>query len=167
MYFTIIKPSFVPCAGGLHTYTSLSSYLRENKALPSIHNYMETLNHEGLFPQLYSQDHSLLMIYEYFFKSLWNIYLNHCVLTDELMDLDFNDTLPSSVKLSNEENNSSFLQSTEKSMMSNKEKTPETSSYLLCNKFKVYTSYPNVALPEGTIVLPISDNKWIAAGISK
>ncbi|XP_057432681.1 double-stranded RNA-binding protein 1-like [Lotus japonicus] len=117
---------------GLHKYTSLSSYLRENKALPSIHNYMETLNHE-----------------------------------DELMDLDFNDTLPSSVKVSNEENNPFYLQSTKKSMMSNKAKAPETSSYLLCNKFKVYTSYPNVALPEGTIVLPISDSKWIAAGISK
>ncbi|KAK4441362.1 Double-stranded RNA-binding protein 4 [Sesamum alatum] len=34
------------------------------------------------------------------------------------------------------------------------------SSYLLCNRVKVFTCIPNTALPKGTVVLPISENTW-------
>ncbi|XP_057782108.1 double-stranded RNA-binding protein 1-like isoform X1 [Salvia miltiorrhiza] len=34
------------------------------------------------------------------------------------------------------------------------------SSYLLCNRVRVFTCMPNVALPEGTLVLPISEDRW-------
>ncbi|KAG8371082.1 hypothetical protein BUALT_Bualt13G0049900 [Buddleja alternifolia] len=37
---------------------------------------------------------------------------------------------------------------------------PEMKTYLLCNRFKVFTCIPNTPLPEGVVVLPISDNKW-------
>ncbi|KAI3692811.1 hypothetical protein L6452_32634 [Arctium lappa] len=33
-------------------------------------------------------------------------------------------------------------------------------SYLLCNKVRVHTSIPTMVLPHGSVVLPISDNKW-------
>lgn len=33
-------------------------------------------------------------------------------------------------------------------------------SYLLCNKVRVYTSMPDVALPKGSVVLPIAEGKW-------
>lgn len=33
-------------------------------------------------------------------------------------------------------------------------------SYLLCNKVRVYTSIPVTALPKGTVMLPIGEDKW-------
>ncbi|KAI4308337.1 hypothetical protein L6164_031421 [Bauhinia variegata] len=47
----------------------------------------------------------------------------------------------------------------------NKAMTPEASSYLLCNRFRVYTSFPDIAFPEGITVLPVSDNKWVAVSL--
>ena len=39
------------------------------------------------------------------------------------------------------------------------------SSYLLCNKVRVYRKFPSHALPEGITVLPISDDKWVAVSL--
>ncbi|KAI3461216.1 hypothetical protein Pfo_017879 [Paulownia fortunei] len=39
-------------------------------------------------------------------------------------------------------------------------KTTEMKSYLLCNRVKVFTCIPNIELPKGTVVLPISENRW-------
>jgi len=47
----------------------------------------------------------------------------------------------------------------------NKAKTPNTSSYMLGNKLKVYTSFPDIVLPEGITVVPIGEDKWIAASL--
>ncbi|CAI8597754.1 unnamed protein product [Vicia faba] len=48
---------------------------------------------------------------------------------------------------------------------SNKAKTSNTntSSYSLCNRFKVYTNFPNIIFPEEITLVPIGDDKWIAA----
>ena len=111
----------------------------------------------------------------------------HLIYTDELQELDF---IPTDVKASNKIPNPSFLQPPEEDMMSiktssssepihdssttqldlsmlsisktnNLKKAPETSSYyLLCNRFKVYTSFPEIAFPKGITVLPVGDNKW-------
>ncbi|CAB4283162.1 unnamed protein product [Prunus armeniaca] len=35
-------------------------------------------------------------------------------------------------------------------------------SYLLCNRVRVYTQFPNIAFPNRITVLPISDDKWVA-----
>ncbi|XP_050369102.1 double-stranded RNA-binding protein 1-like [Argentina anserina] len=35
-------------------------------------------------------------------------------------------------------------------------------SYLLCNRFRVYTQFPDIAFPRCITVLPISDDKWVA-----
>lgn len=35
-------------------------------------------------------------------------------------------------------------------------------SYLLCNRFRVYTHFPDIAFPKCITVLPISDDKWVA-----
>ncbi|KAK4492306.1 hypothetical protein RD792_003109 [Penstemon davidsonii] len=32
--------------------------------------------------------------------------------------------------------------------------------YLLCNRVKVFTYIPDIVMPKGTIVLPISENRW-------
>lgn len=48
---------------------------------------------------------------------------------------------------------------------SNMGKNPGTKSYLLCNRVRVYSSYPDVAFPSGITVLPISDNKWVAVSL--
>ena len=48
---------------------------------------------------------------------------------------------------------------------SNKANTPEESNYLLCNKFKVYTCFPKIEFPDGIMVLPIADNKWVAVSL--
>ncbi|KAI5406886.1 hypothetical protein KIW84_053234 [Lathyrus oleraceus] len=45
---------------------------------------------------------------------------------------------------------------------SNKGKTSNT-SYLLGNRFKVYTSFPNIKFPEGITIVPIGEDKWVAA----
>ncbi|KAK2989533.1 hypothetical protein RJ640_016657 [Escallonia rubra] len=41
-------------------------------------------------------------------------------------------------------------------------KTMGIKSYLLCNRVRVYTSIPDMKLPEGTVVLPISDDNFAA-----
>ncbi|KAF7831603.1 double-stranded RNA-binding protein 1-like [Senna tora] len=48
---------------------------------------------------------------------------------------------------------------------SNKAMTAETNSYLLCNRFRVYTSFPDISFPEGTTVLPIRENRWVAVSL--
>ncbi|KAK7305077.1 hypothetical protein VNO77_42976 [Canavalia gladiata] len=48
---------------------------------------------------------------------------------------------------------------------SSKAKSHTTNGYLLCNRYKVYTCFPNIPFPEGIIVLPISDNKWVAVSL--
>ncbi|XP_062015499.1 double-stranded RNA-binding protein 1-like [Rosa rugosa] len=35
-------------------------------------------------------------------------------------------------------------------------------SYLLCNRFRVYTHFPDIAFPKCITALPISDDKWVA-----
>ncbi|XP_059431018.1 double-stranded RNA-binding protein 1-like [Corylus avellana] len=40
-----------------------------------------------------------------------------------------------------------------------------TRSYLLCNRVRVYSSFPDIAFPKGIIVLPISENKWVAVSL--
>jgi len=46
---------------------------------------------------------------------------------------------------------------------SNMTVTSNTSSYLLCDRFKVYTSFPNIMFPDNITVLPIDNDKWVAA----
>ncbi|KAM7260378.1 hypothetical protein ACFE04_016119 [Oxalis oulophora] len=41
-------------------------------------------------------------------------------------------------------------------------KAKEASSYLLCNKVRVYPYLPDIAFPDGITVLPISEDRWIA-----
>ncbi|KAL3620263.1 hypothetical protein CASFOL_035175 [Castilleja foliolosa] len=41
-----------------------------------------------------------------------------------------------------------------------KKKSTEVKSYLLCNRVEVFTSIPNMPLPEGTVLLPIKENMW-------
>ncbi|WJX32910.1 hypothetical protein P8452_21185 [Trifolium repens] len=48
---------------------------------------------------------------------------------------------------------------------SNKAMTPDTNSYLLCDRFKVYTSFPNIVFPKGITVLPIAEDKWVAVSL--
>ncbi|GKU93690.1 hypothetical protein SLEP1_g7263 [Rubroshorea leprosula] len=38
-------------------------------------------------------------------------------------------------------------------------------SYLLHNRVRVYTSFPNIACPKGITVLPIGDNKWVPVSL--
>ncbi|PQM33343.1 hypothetical protein Pyn_13086 [Prunus yedoensis var. nudiflora] len=35
-------------------------------------------------------------------------------------------------------------------------------SYLLCNRVRVYTEFPDIAFPNRITVLPVSDDKWVA-----
>lgn len=44
-------------------------------------------------------------------------------------------------------------------------RTAETKSYLLSNRFRIYTSIPDEVLPEGTIVLPIAEDKWTVVSL--
>ncbi|CAI8597760.1 unnamed protein product [Vicia faba] len=48
---------------------------------------------------------------------------------------------------------------------SNKGKASNRSSYLLGNRFKVYTSFPNIKFPEGITIVPIGEDKWIATSL--
>ncbi|GER31704.1 double-stranded RNA binding protein [Striga asiatica] len=41
-----------------------------------------------------------------------------------------------------------------------KKKSNGTKCYLLCNRFKIFTSIPNMVLPRGTVLLPISETMW-------
>ncbi|KAJ1410269.1 Double-stranded RNA-binding domain [Sesbania bispinosa] len=146
---------------GLDFYASFPYSLREDKSVQSIHRSDIVESKQNLKPE------------------------------DELLDLDLNEILPAKFKVNNEEYKPSFIQSPQKSMMSkgssssspkssplseldlsclsisesNKAKTTQTSSYLLCNRFKVYTSFPNIVFPEGITVLPISDDKWVAVSL--
>lgn len=36
----------------------------------------------------------------------------------------------------------------------------EIESYLVGNRFRIFTSIPKMALPEGTVVLPVDENRW-------
>lgn len=83
------------------------------------------------------------------------------------MELESNEILPAHVKVNSEGYNPSLPISSLPISESNKAKAPKTSTnYLLCNRFKVYTSFPNdVVFPEGITVLPISDNKWVAVSL--
>ncbi|KAJ7960381.1 Double-stranded RNA-binding protein [Quillaja saponaria] len=40
-----------------------------------------------------------------------------------------------------------------------------TTSYLLCGRFRVYTCFPDDAFPEGTTVVPVSENRWMAVSL--
>lgn len=48
---------------------------------------------------------------------------------------------------------------------SNMNKSSGTESYLLNNRFRVYTRFPNMDFPKGTVVLPISEDKWVAVSL--
>lgn len=43
--------------------------------------------------------------------------------------------------------------------------TAEMKTYLLCNRFKVYNHIPDMALPKGTVLLPIRDGEWVVASL--
>ncbi|KAK3036168.1 hypothetical protein RJ639_029905 [Escallonia herrerae] len=45
------------------------------------------------------------------------------------------------------------------------ETTMGIKSYLLCNRVRVYTSIPDMNLPKGSVVLPISDDKWVVVSL--
>lgn len=38
-------------------------------------------------------------------------------------------------------------------------------SYLLCNKIRVYTEFPDYKFPAGVSVLPIAEDKWVAVSL--
>ncbi|XP_030520923.1 double-stranded RNA-binding protein 1-like [Rhodamnia argentea] len=40
-----------------------------------------------------------------------------------------------------------------------------TRSYLLCDRVRVYSGFPDIAFPEGITVVPIADDKWVAASL--
>ncbi|XAR59609.1 hypothetical protein NMG60_11015504 [Bertholletia excelsa] len=49
---------------------------------------------------------------------------------------------------------------------SNTRKRDDTrSSYLLCNRVRVYTCFPEIEFPKGTVVLPIDNSKWVAVSL--
>ena len=48
---------------------------------------------------------------------------------------------------------------------SNVRKATRPRSYLLCNRVRVYPCYPDIALPNGITVMPISDNQWVAVSL--
>ncbi|XP_050208046.1 uncharacterized protein LOC126657412 isoform X2 [Mercurialis annua] len=41
----------------------------------------------------------------------------------------------------------------------------KSESYLHNQRVRVYTSYPNIAFPKGIIVLPVTDNRWVAVNL--
>ncbi|KAM7522776.1 hypothetical protein LguiA_012678 [Lonicera macranthoides] len=45
----------------------------------------------------------------------------------------------------------------------NEDVKPE--SYLLCNRVRVYPRVPDMEFPKGTVVLPISDDNWVAVSL--
>jgi len=48
---------------------------------------------------------------------------------------------------------------------SNVRKATRPRSYLLCNRVRVYPCYPDITLPNGITVMPISDNQWVAVSL--
>ncbi|XP_021720618.1 uncharacterized protein LOC110688209 [Chenopodium quinoa] len=58
------------------------------------------------------------------------------------------------------------LASADKSSGSEKQKDPEVTSFLLCNRVRVYTYVPEIAnLPKGVTVLQVCENKWVAVSL--
>lgn len=47
----------------------------------------------------------------------------------------------------------------------NLKKSNGTESYLLCNRFRVYTSIPNIDFPKDTVLLPIAEDQWVAVSL--
>lgn len=47
----------------------------------------------------------------------------------------------------------------------NLKKYNETESYLLCNRFRVYTSIPDIEFPKGTVLLPIAEDQWVPVSL--
>lgn len=47
----------------------------------------------------------------------------------------------------------------------NLKKSNGTESYLLCNRFRVYTSIPDLDFPKGTVLLPIAEDQWVAVSL--
>ncbi|XP_058755741.1 double-stranded RNA-binding protein 1-like [Vicia villosa] len=78
---------------------------------------------------------------------------------DDLLDWEI---LNTDIKVNNGKRNGSFpLPPNKKIKISNM--CP--SSSLLGNRFKVYTSFPNIIFPEGITIVPIGEDKWIAASL--
>jgi len=78
-------------------------------------------------------------------------------LDDEILPTDF--------QVNNGIQNESLPLPPNKKMKISKAKTPDTNSYMLGNKLKVYTSLPDIVFPEGITVVPIGEDKWIAASL--
>uniref|UniRef100_A0A803LXI5 DRBM domain-containing protein n=1 Tax=Chenopodium quinoa TaxID=63459 RepID=A0A803LXI5_CHEQI len=58
------------------------------------------------------------------------------------------------------------LASADKSSGSEKQKDPEATSFLLCNRVRVYSYVPEIAnLPKGVTVLQVCENKWVAVSL--
>lgn len=51
------------------------------------------------------------------------------------------------------------------SLNSNVGKAIGIKSYLLCNKVRVYTEFPDYAFPKGITILPIAEDKWVAVSL--
>lgn len=45
------------------------------------------------------------------------------------------------------------------------EKDGGLKTYLLNNRFRVYSCFPDIAFPKGITVLPISEDKWVAVSL--
>ncbi|XP_060668286.1 uncharacterized protein LOC107410344 isoform X2 [Ziziphus jujuba] len=43
--------------------------------------------------------------------------------------------------------------------------TTRTRNYLLCNRVRVYTEFPDFTFPKGITVLPIAEDKWVAISL--
>ncbi|XP_074354515.1 double-stranded RNA-binding protein 1-like isoform X2 [Apium graveolens] len=47
----------------------------------------------------------------------------------------------------------------------NMKKFNRAESYFLCNRFRVYTSIPDIDFPKGTVLLPIAEDQWVAVSL--
>ncbi|KAK1354488.1 Double-stranded RNA-binding domain [Heracleum sosnowskyi] len=47
----------------------------------------------------------------------------------------------------------------------NLKKSDGTESYFLCNRFRVYTSIPDIDFPKGTVLLPIAEDQWVPVSL--
>ncbi|KAJ4850263.1 hypothetical protein Tsubulata_044584 [Turnera subulata] len=56
--------------------------------------------------------------------------------------------------------NSSTLSISEPNVKDNGTKT-----YLLCNRFRVYSCYPDISFPKGITLLPVSEERWMAVSL--
>lgn len=73
--------------------------------------------------------------------------------------------LPTDFQVNNGIQNESLPLQPNKKKKISKAKMPNTNSYMLGNKLKVYTSFPDIVFPEGITVVPIGEDKWIAASL--